>query len=272
VSSTPEPPAPRDHALAKFRWPITVVIVAGLIVIAVVLVVKEVKNFFVEGINAAGKQSTNLVHSLGQEAANALARFNQGTITRTFEESLPKLSSEPGGRLELASLTQTESFTESNNLVTGWGKLDLGSTVTEIKVPATYRYYLRLHDKWELDVQTNICIVHAPRFHPTLPPAIDTGRMEKKSVEGWGRFNAAEQMTQLEKDITPTLAVYAGDKRHLDMVREECRKNVAQFVRDWLLKEDQWRDDRFSTIKVVFADENQTNVLTIPPTLELKLK
>ena len=197
-----------------------------------------------------------------------LEQFDQRHITRTFEESLPELSSDPGGRLEVAVLTLNETMSESNNLTTAWGHLDLGSTVTEIKVPATYRYYLRLHDPWQLDISTNICVVHAPRFHPTLPVAIDTSRMEKKSSAGWGRFNTGEQMDQLEKDLTPTLSLYAADQRHVTLVREECRKNVAQFVRDWLLKEQQWQDGRFTAVKVVFPDE--TNVLTMPSTLELK--
>jgi hypothetical protein len=165
-----------------------------------------------------------------------------------------------------------EVFTKSDHLITAWGKLDLGTTMTEIKVPATYRYYVRLHDPWKLDVSSNICIVHAPRLHPSLPPAIDTAHMEKKSERGWGRLNAAEQMDQLERDITPTLSTYADDAKHLALVREESRKTVAQFVRDWLLKEQQWRDDRFSAIKVVFADEAETNIARLPAAIELKGK
>lgn len=208
------------------------------------------------------------VSALVTGMTNLLQQFDQQHITHTFEESLPELSSDPGGRLEVAALTMNENLSESNNLTTAWGYLNLGSTVTEIQVPATYRYYLRLHDPWQLDISTNICVVHAPRFHPTLPVAIDTSRMEKKSSAGWARFNAGEQMDQLEKDLTPTLSLYAADPRHVALVREECRKNVAQFVRDWLLKEQQWQDGRFTAVKVVFPDE--TNFLTMPSTLELK--
>ena len=202
----------------------------------------------------------------------ALGKFSQATITQTFQEYLPQVSSEPGGRLEVASLNMDEVFTKSDHLITAWGKLDLGTTMTEIKVPATYRYYVRLHDPWKLDVSSNICIVHAPKLHPSLPPAIDTSRMEKRSERGWGRLNATEQMDQLEKDITPTLSTYASDGSHLGLVREECRKTVAQFVRDWLLKEQQWRDDRFNAVKVVFADETETNLSSLPPVIKLNEK
>jgi len=94
--------------------------------------------------------------------------------------------------------------------------------------------------------------------------------MEKKSAQGWGRFNARQQMDELEQSITPTLINYAHDENHLSLVREACRKTVAEFVRDWLLKEEQWRTDRFHTIKVVFEDEQKMNLETFPPTLELK--
>jgi hypothetical protein len=54
------------------------------------------------------------------------------------------------------------------------------------------------------------------------------------------------------------------------LVREEGRKTVAEFVRDWLLREDQWRTDRFHTIKVIFADEPAANPEQIPPTLQFQ--
>lgn len=221
-------------------------------------------------IDAAGTQAAKVAQAVGE----ALDKFTQVNITQTFQESLPTLTREKGGRLELATLTATETFSRTDNLTTAWGWLDLGTTVSEIRVPATYRYYLRLQGDWRLDVHSNICIVYPPSIHPTLPPAFNTLRMEKRSDRGWARFNADEQMAQLEKDITATLATYAGDKRHLDMVREDCRKTVAEFVRDWLLREQQWRDDRFNSIKVIFPDEQKT--LPAPkdtqPTIDLKLK
>ncbi|HWF17789.1 MAG TPA: hypothetical protein VG754_00895 [Verrucomicrobiae bacterium] len=258
MNSIPKSPG-SETPLTKFRWPMAVVLVAFLFVGAWVISIKS-----------CARAAPDTVHAVGTEVSNLLKNFDQQHITRTFQESLPQLNSEPGGRLEIAALTLNENLSESNALTTAWGHLDLGSTVTEIKVPAIYRYYVRLHDPWQLEVATNICVVHAPRIHPTLPVAIDTSRMEKKSNVGWGRFNAGDQMDQLEKDLTPTLSLYAADARHIALVREECRKTVAQFIRDWLLKEQQWRDDRFTAVKVVFPDEATTNAFTLPATLELK--
>jgi hypothetical protein len=79
--------------------------------------------------------------------------------------------------------------------------------------------------------------------------------MEKSSDEGWARFNAEEQMTQLEKTITPTLRKYAADEQHLDVIRESCRKTVSEFIEDWLLREGQWGEGRLRFVKVYFPGE-----------------
>ena len=94
--------------------------------------------------------------------------------------------------------------------------------------------------------------------------------MRKHSEAGWARFDAREQMAELERSITPRLTRLAGDPRRLALVREECRKTVAEFVRDWLLREDHWRQDRFSSIKVVFADEPDAKPELAPAAILLR--
>ncbi len=139
--------------------------------------------------------------------------------------------------------------------------------MTEIRVPVTYRYHVRLSDPWHLDVREGNCLVRAPRLLPSLPPAISTDRLERRSERGWLRFNVQEQMAELERSITPTLSARSGDAAHLTLVREPCRKRVAEFIRTWLLREDQWRSDRFTAVTVVFADEGVADPALRPPTL-----
>ena len=50
-------------------------------------------------------------------------------------------------------------------------------------------------------------------------------------------------------------------------MRESSRRTVANFVRSWLLREDQWRSDRFHAVKVIFADED----VTAPAALEVTI-
>jgi hypothetical protein len=68
--------------------------------------------------------------------------------------------------------------------------------------------------------------------------------------------------------MTPLLRIYAYDPRRINLVREESRKVVANFVRDWLLREEHWRTDRFASITVFFPDESTE--LFEGPTLELR--
>jgi len=195
-------------------------------------------------------------------------KFRQQHITETFLSALPTLARTPGGSLELATAISTETLTRADERTIAWDMIYLGRTVSEISVPVTYRYHLNLRDPWKLEVAGNTCIVRAPPIRPSLPPAIHTDRMQKRSEAGWARFDAREQMAELERSLTPRLTRHAGDPRRLALVREECRKTVAEFVRDWLLREDHWRPDRFTAIQVVFADEPSDQA---PPPVTLRL-
>jgi hypothetical protein len=198
-------------------------------------------------------------------AAPEIARnFWTGNITHTFQESIPRITSTQGDILELAISRSDESFKRADEKRVGWDWVYLGTTIAEIRVPATFRYHLRLSDPWQLAARERVCIVLAPPIRPSLPPAIDTTRMEKRAESGWARFDKNDKLDELERSLTGTLVQRAGDGAHLDLVREACRKSVAEFVRKWLLREQQWRTDRFTSIIVVFPDE-----VTAPSDLEL---
>jgi hypothetical protein len=209
------------------------------------------------------------VRDLGKSAVTIAAAFRTGTITNTFVSAIPTIAPDSGLRLELASFEAVEILRSTDELRVAWDLIPLGTTVTEIRVPVTYRYHLRLDEPWRLEVEGQICVVHAPPIRPTVPPAIDTGRMEKYSDRGWMRFNEDEQMEELERSITAAVSARAADGTHLELVRERCRLEVAEFVRSWLLVEDHWREDRFRSVIVLFADEADNQPPTRSPTLVL---
>ena len=242
-------PKPSGHA--AWRWPLVVVFIALFGLIAFVYILRIPGQL----VESAGKGAVGVAEALDGAAAKLL----KGTITETFTASLPKLETERGGLLELSKVTATETFRSKDELSYDfrWFEVDVGTTITEIRVPVTYRYHLRMRDAWQLSVTNNVCIVHAPEIRPSQPPAIHTDRMEKSSDEGWARFNAEEQMTKLEKTITPTLRKYAGDEQHLDVIRENCRKTVSEFIEDWLLREGQWGEGRLRVVKVYFPGEGE---------------
>ena len=233
--------------LRALRWPLVVVVLAT----AVLLFVRELR----EPARVGGRAAADTVRAVSDGAAEIAGRFATGTITTTFISAIPRLVPDGGARLELAAFESTEFLSRTDDRRIFFDMVPLGSTVSEIRVPVTYRYHLRLDEEWRLAVADGTCVVHAPPIRPTLPPAIHTDRMEKRSESGWLRFNEDEEMESLEKSLTPSLVVRARDADHLELVRERCRIRVAEFVRSWLLLEEQWGPERFTHVEVVFADE-----------------
>ena len=216
------------------------------------------------------QQSANIASATVEQLSNIAQRFQTGHITQTFTAALPQVKGSGSGRLELASLDAVETFRSEDNLRIWWDHLSLGTTVSEISVPVTYRYHLKLDGDWKLSVSNQTCLVTAPPIRPTLPPSIHTGRMKKTTQNGWARFNADDQLEHLEKGLTANLVQYARDENRLLIVREEARKTIANFVRNWLLREDHWRDDRFHSVIVRFSGEPEGE--TFPePQVEVKV-
>ncbi len=257
--ATEHRPTGWQAVLVSYRWPLAIVALglAGLVVYWVTL----------RQAAKAGAEIGDLVSRAADRAEDIARGFSSATITETFLASIPEIEAGGSGKLELAKLEMTETLTRSDERRVFWDSVSLGTTVSEIKVPVTYRYHLRLDDPWRLEVSGQTCLVYAPAIRPSQPPAIHTDRMEKRAQEDWLRFDAEEQLDELQRSITPRLIARAAGARHLALVREPSRRTVADFVRSWLLREDQWRDDRFHSIKVIFAGEEVTS----PEALEITI-
>jgi hypothetical protein len=254
----------RDSSWAEtiraFRWPVVAVVLA---VVAYLVVVQVSRSF-----RDSGRAAVDAVRGVGEEAVNIAAAFKTGTITTTFTAAIPSFAPDSGTLLELAAFEATETLRSSDELRIAWDLIPLGTTSAEIRVPVTYRYHIRLDEPWRLEVSGQNCIVHAPRIRPTLPPAIDTAGLERSSASGWLRFDEDERLEELERGLTAALSERAADEAHLELVRERCRTAVADFVRSWLLIEDQWRVDGFRAVTVIFADEEDLEPSILPPTVE----
>ena len=185
--------------------------------------------------------------------AEAVACLTSETITQRFLASIPQVTRQLN--LELATATQTEVFEAAENKTILGGLIDLGTNVAQIHAPVTYRYHLRLADPWKLELRDHTIVVHAPDIHPSLPPAIHTDRMEKRMERGWARMSPSALLDQLERRMTPTLNAYATDTRHLELVRPQCRKAVAEFVQKCLTSEPWWQRGTVTALQIRFADE-----------------
>ena len=197
-----------------------------------------------------------LLRRTGQRPApptSPVTSFAAENLTERFISAIPELTQELN--LELATATFNETFTRQSDLTTCWGLLDLGTSTVQVPVPVTYRYHLCLRERWQLELKQRRLIVHAPGIKPSLPPAIHTDRLTTLAVRGWARGSTGALLAELQQSLTPTLNQFAGDVRHRELVRPQCRASVAEFVRLWLEREG--HAARTTDITVIFTDETK---------------
>lgn len=229
------------------RWPVAMVLVAALLAL--------VAWRLIAGLERAGRVAANLPSAAAERLAELARDLLTGNVTESFLAAIPTVAPHAGGNLEVAVAESVESLTRSDERRAFWDLVDLGTTTVEIRVPVTYRYHVRLDEDWTVEIEDGFCRVLAPVLRPSLPPAIHTDRIERRVEESWLRFDAAEQLAVLERQLTPRLAQLAADPRHMALVRESSRQAVARFVRAWLLANAAWGPERVRAIQVQFADE-----------------
>lgn len=173
--------------------------------------------------------------------------------TSVMETGIPVIMRTPGGLLEVATLKVREDFKRTDPK--SFHGIDLGDTVSQIQVPATYRYHIKLAKEWKVTIAGKICTVVAPQIEPTLPVAIDTANMQKDSKAGLLRFNKDKNLEILERSITSELGKRADLPDRLKLVIEPSRQTVQEYVLKWLIKEQDWKRDPAFQVKVIFQGE-----------------
>jgi len=168
---------------------------------------------------------------------------------------VPVVMRTPGGLLEIATVTVHERFKREDTRHF-WG-IPLGTTVSIIQVPVVYRYHIPLAREWPIRVHGRTAVVRTAEVQPSLPPAIDTARMEKYTQSGWARFNKDENLQLLERSITPELSSRANDPAIRHLAIDAGRQTVREFVTTWLLKEQGWQRDPAHQVLVLFPGEQE---------------
>ena len=188
---------------------------------------------------------------------SSLRSVDAEAIAKDFVASLPTIFRTPGGNLEVAGITATETITSSDTATVpyfNW-RIPGATTTVIIHVPVVYRYHVQVFDPWNIRIRDHTCVILAPALRPTLPPAIQTDKMEIRTFEGPLSFEGKEKQAKLLQSLTPLLVANATDTTRVKLVREEARKTVAEFVRTWLLQRGDWGDKKIENIKVVFRGE-----------------
>ena len=179
------------------------------------------------------------------------AKASPPTVTTAQSERVVVMPT-AGGRLEVATVLARETFARSDPRLL-LDLIDLGTTVSEVRVDATYRYHLEMARAWPLRIIGKTCLVRAGAVLPTLPVAFDSATVERRTASGWARFNKAGNLRELERSLTGLLADRAPLYRQ--QAREAGRQVVAEFVAEWLVREQQWGRDPEHRVVVHFADD-----------------
>ncbi len=184
------------------------------------------------------------------------AEHERQARTTVVSPEVPIVMRTAGGLLEVATVKAFERFTRKDTR-SFWG-LDLGTTVSQIQVTAVYRYHIAMAREWPLSIDGTTCVVRAGPVRPSLPVAFDSTSLQKYSVNGWARFNRAENLETLERSMTPALQARAP--AYLDLAREAGRKTIAEFVTTWLVKERDWKRDPLYKVVVLYDDEPASGI------------
>ena len=159
----------------------------------------------------------------------------------------------PGGLLEVSTITAEERFDSTiDHTVLG---VSLGKTVAQVKVPAVYRYHIPLAKDWDFRISGSALVVVAPSVRPSLPVAIDTGKLASFSSGRWSPITGTAAVAALQKSITLQLADKSVSPQLLLLQREVARQTVSEFVQKWVIDQPRWKNVKPPTVFVFFEDE-----------------
>jgi hypothetical protein len=175
----------------------------------------------------------------------------------------PLVFQTPGGLLEVSAVNTTESF-EKRSILTVAG-VPLGTTVSQIQVPVTYRYKVELAKNWQTHTRGGRLLVIAPAVTPSLPVGIDTSKVRMQTSSGWARFDKQANLDALLREVSPDLAALSMSSRYIELQREQARKTVTEFAVKWLITQERWKSITPSQVKVYFADEPIGRLSTFGP-------
>ena len=175
---------------------------------------------------------------------------------------VPVVMHTSGGRLEVATVTVTESFKLTAPAKSFLG-IDLGETVSQIQAKVVHRFYIEMAKEWPVRFKGTTAIIEAGEIKPTLPVAFDTSTLEKYTTNSWARFDKQANLAELEKRMSPELEKRSYGYRALAL--PYARKSVADFAKTWLAKDPSWKALNITEIKVLFPGEPSIEDTTLRP-------
>ena len=230
----------------KSPWPkaVTIMIVAAIFGGSGLLIVRMLRDL----PGAALDKGTEMIKTLGGEAAKVARAFNEKTVREEFISHAAELAGT--SRFQFATLQESEIFQREESGSTGWGLIPLPKVVVEARAPVEYSYYLDFAGPWEFAREGRVLTVFAPPIAAN-PPALDVSALQFYTLEGSVWRNDGAVRERLKDTLTGALRKRAA--KNTGLVRETGRQRLAEFVEKWLAEK--FSDGRDLRVKVVFPDE-----------------
>ena len=155
-----------------------------------------------------------------------------------------------GGTLTTNGFSKTEIFNKDSGSIRG-------TTSSEIRFTAYYRYEIELRQKWNIQIDDvrHLAFVVAPPIRPQLPVAVDSKTVFERTSSGWARFDKWENLEQLRKATSTYLEQLAQSPAYIEAAKGKAKITVEEYVIDWLLKTRGWPENIKPLVKVYWADE-----------------
>lgn len=227
---------------------------AGLV--AVLIVVVAVGAWYAtRALKALPGAAASQGRALVKEVVDLARGFKTGTVQRRFAAYTTSLQGTT--YLQVATLKQVQTFELEDRTAVLWGTVELPPVIVRATAPVDYTYFVDLRGTWRLDLReradapgSGSVIVMAPQLRFNKP-AVDVSRLRWRVVQGSLLRDEAYVQEQLRREITGRTAIQAA--ANMPLVRETSRAQVAQFVKDWLLRS--YPDANRYEVHVFFADE-----------------
>jgi hypothetical protein len=211
------------------------------------------------GIAAALAVVVGLLVRQGEILAGLLARIGvvqRPAVTEVMTSGNTIVMRTPGGTLEVARIKAYETLRRTSpGAEVFWGLVDTGDTVSEIDAAVLFRYHIALAKEWPIRCDRAVCVVRAAAIQPTLPPAVYSDEVRKRTASGWARFDKNENLALLERGMTAELGKRASTPRNLAAATDAGRRTVREFVTTWLLKSHLQPGQAAPRIVVLFPGE-----------------
>ncbi len=209
-------------------------------------------------------RSTERVVTAPFETIRKVLSGIEHNVTLSIKNSITSIKAADGDELLLAELKTSESIRKTDVWFTPAGSPFVGKMaipgtqkVSEIRVPVTFRYYIKLGEPIKVEVMQGadrcVCFVTAPTLRPLLPPAIDTSGMDFYVEAGLFRSNDDDAYKQIVAMISPELNLRAV--QHIVLARDQARNAFENSIRQWLFKSELFGESGVTDIVVNFADE-----------------